>query len=172
MPAPLESLPQSGTTRRIISDRDEIASACVRHGRSGLSRRRRFRRRERRRSTPSSSGGGSCGRRRVDAFGRIGDSTGETWLGFPASRSTTTTRALIGYSLFPPVGSLRHGYSIRSGCGGDRALSEIHVLKDGEAPLRPPPTGAAATAGAICRKRSPIRMACRLWTLRNTRPRR
>ena len=142
MPAPLESLPQAGTPRRIISDQDEIASACLRHGKIWAVQT----------ATVPAVGPAplhtvvqwwritTAGA--VEAFGRIGDPAGSTWLGFPSLAVNAEDQALIGYSLFSPARYASAGYSIRSGCGGDRALSEIHVLKDGEAPyVRPDGAG-------------------------------
>jgi hypothetical protein len=142
MPAPLESLPQAGTTRRIISDQDEIASACLRHGKIWAVQ------------TATLPPAGSIPLHTVvqwwriapdgalDAFGRIGDDAGSTWLGFPSIAVNADDGALIGYSLFSTGRFASAGYSISTGCGGDAALAEIHLLKDGEAAyIRPDGSG-------------------------------
>jgi hypothetical protein len=133
MPTPLESLPQEGTTRRIISDQDEIASACLRHGKIWAVQ------------TATLSPAGSIPLHTVvqwwriepdgalDAFGRIGDPAGSTWLGFPSIAVNADDEALVGYSLFSGGHFASAGYSISTGCSGDAALSEIRSLKDGEA---------------------------------------
>jgi hypothetical protein len=138
MPSPPESLPQAGTSRRIISDQDEIASACLRHGKIWAVQ------------TATIPPAASIGVHTVvqwwritpdgaaDAFGRIGDPTGEIWLGFPSIAVNEADEPLIGYSLFAADRFASAGFSIRSKCGGDPTLSDIHVLKDGEAPyIRP-----------------------------------
>jgi len=132
MPAPLESLPQAGTTRRIISDQDEIASACLRNGKIWAAQTA---------TIPAlgpapvhtvvqwwriTTAGG------LDGFGRIEDPTGATWLGFPSIAVNAEDQTLIGYSLFSAARFASAGYSLRPGCGGDHALSTIHVLKEGE----------------------------------------
>jgi hypothetical protein len=141
MPAPLESLPQAGTSRRIISDQDEIASACLRHGKIWAVQ------------TATIPAEGSVPLHTVvqwwritpdgalDAFGRIGDPGGSAWLGFPSIAVDANDRPLIGYSLFSSGRFASAGFSIRSKCGGDSTLSDVHVLKDGEAPYVRPDGG-------------------------------
>lgn len=141
MPARLESLPQAGTSRRIISDQDEISSASLRNGKIWAVQTATI--------PPAASipvhtvvqwwritpDGG------LEAFGRIGDPAGATWLGFPSIAVNSEGEALIGYSLFSAGRFASAGFSIRSKCGGDPALSDIHVLKDGEAPYVRPDGG-------------------------------
>ena len=133
-PSPLESLPQAGSTRKIVSDQDEIASACVRNGRLWAVQTV---------TIPATASAplhteiqwwriGSDGA--LGAFGRIGDAAGAAWLGFPSIAVNADDEALIGYSLFSGDAFASAGYSVRAGCGGDAALSEIRVLKNGEAP--------------------------------------
>jgi hypothetical protein len=142
MPAPLESLPQAGTTRRIISDQDEIASACLRHGKIWAVQT----------ATVPAAGPAplhtvvqwwrvtTAGA--VDGFGRIEDPTGSIWLGFPSIAVNADDGALIGYSLFSARRFASAGYSISTVCGGDAALSEVHLLKDGEGTyIRPDGSG-------------------------------
>jgi hypothetical protein len=69
----------------------------------------------------------------LDGFGRIGDSSGSTWLGFPSIAVNGGGQALIGYSIFSANAFASAGYSA-TGCGGDAALATIHALKPGEAP--------------------------------------
>jgi hypothetical protein len=142
MPAPLESLPQAGTTRRIISDQDEIASACLRSGKIWAVQ------------TATIPAAGPAPAHTVvqwwrittagglDGFGRIEDPTGATWLGFPSIAVNAEGHVLIGYSIFSAERFAAAGYSVRAGCGGDAALSEVHLLKAGEAPyVRPDGAG-------------------------------
>ena len=134
LPSPIESLPQAGTTRRIVSDQDEFASACVRNGKIWAVQTA---------TVPATTAapmhtavqwwritrdGG------LDGFGRIEDPRGATWLGFPSIAVNASEQVLIGYSLFSGGAFASAGYSVRSGCGGDAALSMVHFLKPGEAP--------------------------------------
>lgn len=134
MPLPIESLPQAGTSRKIVSDQDEIASVCLRNGAIWVVQT----------ATVSANGpvplhtavqwwriapGGTR-----EAFGRIEDPSGTIWLGFPSVSVSGDGEAIIGYSLFSADRFASGGYSLRSACGGDAGLSEIHVLKSGEAP--------------------------------------
>jgi hypothetical protein len=134
LPSPLESLPQAGTTRRIISDQDEFSSVCVRNGRIWAVQTA---------TLPASAAGPThtvvqwwriAGDGTVEGFGRIEDPAGNTWLGFPSVSVDSADRVLIGYSLFSEDRFASAGYSLRTGCGGDAALATIHVLKSGEAP--------------------------------------
>jgi hypothetical protein len=127
-------LPQSGSTRRIVSDQDEFASACVRNGKLWAVQT----------ATVAASAavpehtviqwwridrGGE-----LEGFGRIGAGDGTTWLAFPSIAVNELGEVLIGYSIFSGEIHASAGYSLRSACGGDEALSAIHVLKEGEAP--------------------------------------
>ena len=133
-PSPIESLPQSGSMRRIVSDQDEFSSVCVRNGMLWAVQTA---------TVPASAAapihtaiqwwriardGG------LDGFGRIEDASGSSWLAFPSIAVNARDQVVIGYSLFSAGAFASAGYSLRSGCGGDSALSAIHVLKDGEAP--------------------------------------
>ena len=133
LPNPLESLPQPGSTRKIVSDQDEFASACFRNGLLWAVQTV---------TVPATASaplhteiqwwrirpdGG------LDGFGRIGDSSGSTWLGFPSIAVNGSDQAVIGYSVFSKNMFASAGYSA-SGCGGDAALAGIHLLKSGEAP--------------------------------------
>ena len=141
MPSPLESLPQAGTARRIISDQDEIASACLRHAKIWAVQ------------TATIPAAGAVPLHTVvqwwritpdaalEAFGRIGDPGGATWLGFPSIAVNAAGEPLIGYSLFSSGRFASAGFSVRSKCGGDSTLSDIHVLKDGEAAYVRPDSG-------------------------------
>jgi len=133
MPAPLESLPQAGTTRRIISDQDEVSSACLRNGTIWAVQ------------TAALPGTSSAPAHtviqwwklapdaRVLGFSRVEGPAG-TWLGFPSIAVNAEDEVLIGYSLFSGGSFASAGYSLRSRCDTDEALTEIHVLKAGEAP--------------------------------------
>jgi hypothetical protein len=70
----------------------------------------------------------------LDGFGRIEDAAGARWLAFPSIAVNADDRALIGYSVFSPDAFASAGYSLRTACGGDAALSAVHVLKAGVAP--------------------------------------
>ena len=133
-PNPIESLPQAGTARRIVSDQDEFASVCVRNGRIWAVQTV---------TVPATAAAplhtavqwwriASDGR--LDGFGRIEDPQGKTWLGFPSIAVNADDRALIGYSVFSGDRFASAGYSLRNGCGGDVGLSTIHVLQPGQGP--------------------------------------
>jgi hypothetical protein len=164
MPAPLESLPQAGTSRRIISDQDEISSACLRLGKIwGV-------------QTATIPAAASIPVHTVvqwwritpdgalDAFGRIGDPAGETWLGFPSIAVNAAGDPLIGYSLFSAGRFASAGFSIRSSCGGDPTLSDIHFLKNGEAPYVRPDAGGSNRWGDLSETAADPD-GLRLWTL-------
>jgi len=133
-PSPIDALPQAATERRITSDQDEIASACLRNGKIWAVQTA---------TIPASAGAplhtavqwwrltvsGS-----LDGFGRIEDASGANWLGFPSIAVNAGGEPLVGYSLFGAGRFASAGYSRRTACGGDSALSAIHLLKDGEAP--------------------------------------
>jgi len=133
-PSPLESLPQAGSTRRIVSDQDEFSSVSLRHGKIWAVQTA---------TVPASADSpvhtavqwwritrdGD-----LEAFGRIEDPSGSTWLAFPSIAVNAADHVLIGYSVFSPDAFASAGYSVRTECGGDASLSAIRLLKAGEAP--------------------------------------
>jgi hypothetical protein len=137
-PSPLESLPQAGSTRRIISDQDEFSSVCLRHGKIWAVQTA---------TVPASATAPLHTAVQwwritrdgvLDGFGRIEDAAGSTWVAFPSIAVNAADQALIGYSVFSADAFASAGYSLRPGCGGDAPLSAIHLLKAGEAPYERP----------------------------------
>jgi len=133
-PSPLESLPQAGSTRRIVSDQDEFSSVCVRHAKIWAVQTA---------TIPASAAAPLhtavqwwriTREGALDGFGRIEDAAGSTWLAFPSIAVNAEDQVLIGYSVFSGNAFASAGYSVSTECGGDAALSAFHVLKTGEAP--------------------------------------
>ncbi len=163
-PTPLESLPQAGSARRIVSDQDEFSSVVERNGVVWAVQTATI--------PPSAAAPlhtavqwwritreGS-----VDGFGRIEDPAGSTWLAFPSIAVSSAGEVLIGYSVFSGGAFAAAGYSLRSRCGGDASLSAIHVLKEGEAPYERPDGGGRNRWGDLSQTAADPD-GLRLWTL-------
>jgi hypothetical protein len=130
-PNPFDSLPQSDTTRLITASQDDVASACLRHEMIWAVQ------------TATIPAGAAplhsviqwwriTAAGALSGFGRIGDATGVTWLGYPSIAVNSREQVVIGYSIFSPERFASAGFSLRPG-GCDSALSEIHTLRDGDA---------------------------------------
>jgi hypothetical protein len=132
-PIPFDSSPQSGTSVKITSPQADVASACLRHGMIWAVHAV---------TVPAgavplhtavqwwrlTTAGGRAG------FGRIEDAAGATWLGYPSVAVNARDQVLIGYSMFSAGSFGSAGYSLRVSADCDAQLSEIHPLRNGDAP--------------------------------------
>jgi hypothetical protein len=133
-PNPFDSLPQAQGGHPITASQDDVASACLRHGLIWAVQTATIP------ATPQAAPQHSVVQwwratksALLSGFGRIGDPSGRIWLAYPSIAVNGRDQAVIGYSIFSPDIFPSAGYSLRlAGCDG--SLSEIHTLKEGDAP--------------------------------------
>ncbi len=134
---PFDSSPQAGTAVKITSPRADVASACLRNGTIWAVHAA---------TVPAGAAPEHTAVQwwrlttagALSGFGRIEDPSGGMWLGYPSVAVNAADQVVIGYSIFSTGSYASAGYSWRLSPECDAQLSEIHVLRAGEAPYDRP----------------------------------